>query len=49
MVGTPIAFQGVLPVTCTVSGENVGVTVVDVQPASGSNFQDANGDPDGWA
>ncbi|MFN8319125.1 MAG: hypothetical protein U0V54_06830 [Saprospiraceae bacterium] len=47
--GSPIALSGVLPVSCTVSGENVGVTVVDVLATSGSVFQDANGDPDGWA
>jgi len=47
--GSPIALSGTLPITCTVSGENVGVTVIDVPAASGSAFQDANGDPDGWA
>lgn len=46
----PSPLSGTLPVTCTVSGENVGVVVIDVQMTNGGfTFQDGSGFSDGWA
>lgn len=48
--GNPSPLSGTLPVTCTVSGENVGVVVIDVQMTNGGfSFQDGSGFSDGWA
>lgn len=47
--GTPMPLSGTLPITCNVSGENIGVTVIDVMAASGTVFGDGNGFSDGWA
>ncbi len=48
--GNPSPLSGTLPVTCNVSGEDVGVVVIDVQMTNGGfTFQDGSGFSDGWA
>ncbi|MBK9688714.1 MAG: hypothetical protein IPO65_13515 [Saprospiraceae bacterium] len=48
--GNPSPLSGTLPITCTVSGENVGVVVIDVPATNGGfAFQGGGGSPDGWA
>jgi|GEM_PF-5549939 len=48
--GNPSLLSGTLPITCNVSGENVGVVVIDVPGTNGGfAFQGGGGTPDGWA